>query len=114
MKTIRSLLGLVIFVAVIYFGYLLFPPIFANYQLADAMESTARITSVAYPPKTEEDIREIIMKEVRNLDIPLTPEQVKVQRTQEITIWADYTVHIDNPVHPIDLEFHPASKNKKN
>jgi sensor domain CHASE-containing protein len=62
----------------------------------------------------EDQVREKVLQEAQRLHIDLQPEQVKVRRiAQEIVIWADYTVHIDVPYHPFDLEFHPASKNKR-
>jgi hypothetical protein len=27
-------------------------------------------------------------------------------------IWTDYSVHVNIPMYPVDLKFHPASKNK--
>jgi hypothetical protein len=113
MKALKSLLGVVILVGIVYGLWLFFPPYLASYQLEDHMETTSRLSAVAYPPKTDDDIRNAVMQEVRNLKIPLTPEQVNVQRNgSDIVIWADYTVRVDVPVYPVDLTFHPASKNK--
>ncbi len=113
MKTLKSLLGLCILGSALYAAWLVFPVYFANYQLEDAMDSAARFGYMDRS-KTDQDIRDSVLKEARSLNIPIQPEQIQVQRTgTELLVWGDYTVHVDMPVHPFDLHFQPASKNKK-
>ena len=112
MKTLKALFGLLVVVAIFYLGYKVLPPYFANYQFADVIQNETDMNS--YSQKSEQEIREGIVKKARDLDIPLTSDQVKVQRSgAELAISADYTVHIDIPVYPFDLHFTPASKNKR-
>ena len=62
---------------------------------------------------SEDDIRNVIMKKARENDIPVAPEQIKVQKVaNDVTVSVDYTVHIDMPVYPLDLKFHAGTKNK--
>ena len=76
------------------------------------MDSEARLNS--YNTKTEQEIQDGVIKKARELDIPLTENQVKVTKTgNEVAISAEYTVHVDLPMHPIDLHFTPSSKNKR-
>ena len=111
MKTLRAIIGVVIVVGGVYYGYLLIPPYFNNYQLQDYIESEARINT--YTVKPEQDIREGVAKQARNLDIPLRPEDITVQRgTGELLISCSYTVHVDLPGYPLDLKFAPSSKSK--
>jgi len=111
MKRLRALLALVIVVGAFYVAWNVIPPYFNNYQLQDEMESQARMNS--YTQATEEDIRKSIYKKVTELEIPIPPEQIHVTRQgQEVAIWTDYRVHVDLPLHPLDLEFHPGSKNR--
>ena len=70
-----------------------------------------------YTTRTEDDIRDAVIKEARKYDIALTPKQVHVSRVGTIasgslTIEADYTVPIDLPGYSTTLEFHPSTKNK--
>jgi hypothetical protein len=112
MKTIKALFGLFVVVAIVYLGVKTMPPYFANYQFEDIVDNEAKMNS--YNQKTEQEIREGILKKAHDLEIPLTSEQVKVQRMgAELEISADYTVHIDIPVYPFDLHFTPSSKNKR-
>ena len=97
----------------IYVGYELVPPFFANYQFEDAIQNEAVLQS--YSTKSEDEIRATIFKKAEDLEIPIHEEQINVQRGGSggnLTIWVDYTVHVDLPFYPLDLQFHPASKNK--
>ncbi len=112
MKTIKALFGLLVVVAIFYLGYKVMPPYFANYQFADVIQNETDMNS--YSQKSEQEIKDSVVKKARDLDIPLTSEQVKVQRSgPELAISADYIVHIDIPMYPFDLHFTPASKNKR-
>ena len=47
----------------------------------------------------------------------MAKEQIKVQRLGTpgsgcVLIETDYTVHVDLPGYPMDIHFHPQSKNK--
>jgi hypothetical protein len=70
-----------------------------------------------YNTKTEDQIRDSIFKKAQDLDVPVTREQIKVQRsgvtgTGSISIEAPYTVHVSLPGYPLDLEFNPTTRNK--
>ena len=111
MKTIKAFLGVALVVGGAYCGYLLIPPYFNNYQLQDYIESEARLN--AYTTKSEQDIRDGVLKQARNMDIPLQPESITVQRgAGDVQISCSYTVHVDLPGYPLDLKFAPASKGK--
>jgi hypothetical protein len=111
MKALRAIFGIVFIVAVVVAVVRLVPPYFNNYQLQDAITDEARMNT--YTPKTAEQMRETIWRKCKELDIPVTREQVNVQRDgQAVTISLDYTVHVDLPGYPVDLQFHPSSKNR--
>jgi hypothetical protein len=112
MNRLKSLFGLFVLVAVGYLGWKVLPPYFDNYRFEDACESEALINS--YNNKSDADIRNTLAARARDYDIPLTADQINVTRNgSELTIWADYTVHIELPFMPFDLTFHPATKNKR-
>jgi hypothetical protein len=115
MATLKLLLAFVLFLGVGLVGIKVIPPFFANYELEDAIKTEA--TQSTYTTRTEDDIRETVIKEARSYDIPLTPKQVKVQRVGgfgagTLAIEADYTVPIELPGYSTSIEFHPSSKNK--
>jgi YbbR domain-containing protein len=115
MGTLKLVLGFGIIVGLIYGSWMIIPPYFANYQFEDGLKTTA--LNSTYTTKSEEEIRATVLKEARELDIPLTKEQVKVQRTGgqgtgTLRIEADYMVHVDLLMYPLDLHFHAASANR--
>jgi Domain of unknown function (DUF4845) len=111
MKTLRALLGLFVIVGGAYCGWLVIPHYISSYQFQDAITSEAQLGT--YSQKTENEIHDIIMKKATELEIPLRPEQVVVHRTNDgVLISAQYTVHVDLPFQPVDLNFSPSSKNK--
>ena len=91
------------------------PPYFSNYQFEDAIETEARMST--YSTKTEDQIRDTILKKAQDLEIPLSKEQIKVRRSGPtgsgfVLIEANYSVHVEMPGYPLDLDFHPSTKNK--
>ena len=115
MASLKLIFGVAIFVIVALVGLKLIPPFFSNYELEDAIKTEA--TQSTYSTRTEEDIRESIIKQARNYDIALTPKQVHVSRVGgfgagTLAIDAEYSVPVDLPGYSTTLEFHPSSKNK--
>lgn len=112
MKTVKLIAVVVVVGAAFYLAYLVAPVYWSYYQFQDAIESEARIQS--YTGKSEADMRETVWKKAKQLEIPLnSAEEIKVQRNGSVVaIATQYTVHIDVPVHPFDLNFNPSTQNK--
>jgi hypothetical protein len=111
MKQLKSLLGLAVVVVAVYLLWKVMPSYYSNFEFQDYVESQARIES--YSTHTEPEIAEIFAKKATDLDIPLTASQIHVQhRGNDLTISAEYDVHIDVPIHPFDLHFKAETKNK--
>ena len=116
MGKIKLLFGLGVIVAVIYGGAEVIPPYFSNYEFEDSIKEEALHST--YGTKTEDAIRDAVFKKAQDLEIPLTREQIKVQRTGSgqgsgtVSIEADYSVHVDLPGYPLDVHFAPSSRNK--
>ena len=111
MKALRAIFGIVFIVVVLVSVWKLIPPYYNNYQLQDAITDEARMNT--YTPKSAEQMRDTIWNKCRELDIPVKHDQINVQRDgQSVAIWFDYTVHVDLPGYPVDLQFHPSSKNR--
>ena len=115
MGTIKMILGIALVVGLIGVGIAVVPPYFNNYQFEDALNTEA--LAATYSSKSDDDIRGIVFKKAKEMDIPIAPEQIKVHRagsqgTGTLAIEANYTVHVDLPGYPLDLDFHAATKNK--
>ncbi len=115
MATLKLIFFMAIFGLVGLVGLKVIPPYFSNYELEDAMKTES--VQATYSTRSEDDIRDSIIKQARTLDIALTPKQVKVTRVGgfgngSLNIEAEYSVPIELPGYSTTLDFHPASKNK--
>jgi hypothetical protein len=115
MATLKLVLGFALFAAVGLVGIKVIPPFFSNYEFEDSIKNEALQST--YSTRTEDDIRESIIKHARDYDIVLTPKQVKVSRTGgfgngNLLIEADYSVPLDLPGYSTTLNFHPSTANR--
>jgi hypothetical protein len=111
----KLVLGVAVLLGLGLLGIKVVPPFFANYQIEDAIKTEA--TQSTYSARSEDDVRESIIKQARSLDIALTPKQVHVTRvgsygTGTLSIDAEYSVPIELPGYSTSLDFHPSSTNK--
>ena len=115
MGTVKMLLGVVVVGAMVLVGIKVLPAYFSNYEFEDAIKNEA--VQATYTARTEDDIRDSILKRAREYDIPLTAKQVHVSRTGSngagsLTIEADYSVPVNLPGYSTSLAFHASTKNK--
>ena len=115
MVTLKLIFGVAIFAALVMVGIKIIPPFFSNYELEDAIKTEALQST--YTARTEEDIRDTVIKQARNYDIALTPKQVHVSRVGgmgngSLAIDAEYSVPIELPGYSTTLGFHPSTKNR--
>jgi hypothetical protein len=62
---------------------------------------------------SEEQIRDNIYKVVKDLEIPVKREEIKIFASQEVVrISMDYTIPVDLLVYQLNLHFTPSSENK--
>ena len=111
MRTLKLLVALGVIAVGIYVGFQLVPPFFANYQFQDAIQNEAVLQS--YSNKSEDEIRSTIYKKAQDLEIPISQDQINVQRMGgggSLAISVTYTVHVALPYYPLDIQFRPASK----
>jgi hypothetical protein len=102
-------------VAVVVIGLKVIPPYFSNYEFEDYIKNEAM--QATYATRSEDDIRDSVIKHASDYDIHLTAKQVRVVRSGGIAggslaIEVDYTVPIELPGYTTTLEFHPSTKNK--
>jgi hypothetical protein len=109
--TIKAILWTVLLIYGAFVAYKILPAYVAEYQLADKMQEQARFAVVNHYP--EEQIRDSIFKVVKDLDIPVKREEIKITATQDVVrIGCDYTVPVDLLVYQMNLHFTPSSENK--
>lgn len=111
MKNLKALLTTVIVVAIVFVAYKVIPLYMANYQFQEGIQEISR--TAAYGSVANDDqIRHQIAEKITATEIPLKPEDVIIQRgSQDCLIWAAYTVHVDFPIHPVDLHFTNGARN---
>jgi hypothetical protein len=115
MATVKLVFFMALFGLAGLVGLKIIPPYFSNYELEDAMKTES--VQATYSTRSEDDIRESIIKQAHNYDIALTPKQVKVSRvggfgTGSLNIEAEYSVPVELPGYSTTLNFHPSSSNK--
>jgi hypothetical protein len=115
MATLKLLLGVGVMVAVAFLGLKFLPVYFSNYEFEDFIKEEALHST--YSTRSEDDIREAVIKHAHDYDIDLSPRQVRVSRTGisgngSLTIEASYNVPVNLPGYSMTLEFHPSSNNK--
>lgn len=107
---LKPILFLVVVVAMIYVGVKVIPILVNNMQFQDAIESTARFGSVNR--QTADDIRNAVLKEAENEDIPIDAKDIHVKGDGgHVEIAADYSVTVNLVVYQWTLNFHPYAKN---
>jgi hypothetical protein len=111
----KIIFGIFIMVAAVILIASLAPPYFSNYQFEDAIKTESQMST--YTSKTEDVIRDEVFKKAEEMDIPITKEQIKVVRngvvgTGSVSIEAAYTVHVNLPGYPLDLNFNASARNK--
>jgi hypothetical protein len=111
----KMFLGLAVMAAMVIVGVKVVPVYFNNYEFEDAIKNEA--LQATYSSRTEEDIRDGVIKRAKDYDIALTAKEVKVSRTGQygngsLSIDVNYSVDINLPGYSTTVEFHPSSKNK--
>ena len=111
----KLVFGLLIMAAAVILIATLAPPYLSNYQFTDALKTESQMST--YSNKTEDAIRDEVFRKAQELDIPITKEQIKVVRSGQIgtgavSIEANYTVHVNLPGYPLDLNFDASARNK--
>ena len=108
---LKAILYTVVFVLVIYSSVKIVPAYVSDFQLKIKMEEQARFAVVNH--YTDEQIRDVIYKEMKDLDIPAKREDIKVVADMsQVRISLNYTVPVDILFYHVDLHFTPSSETK--
>lgn len=116
MGIVKALVGLLAIAAVFVVVFQVVPPIMTNYSFEDDLRTVAMMDGNNFQ-KTDEDVRNDVIRKAKDHDLSLEPKQVTVQRMNTpglaaVFVAADYTVPINLPGYSFDMHFTPSSRNK--
>jgi len=88
----------------------------ANYSFQDDLRTVALMDS-GNLQKTEEDVRNDVVRKAKEQELTVSPKQVTVQRINTpgmsaVYVAADYSVTVNLPGYSFDMHFNPNSGNK--
>ena len=109
---LKAILWTVALLLLIYAGIELVPPYINQYQLQDKITAEVRFDTVNR--KTDDQIRDIIFREIQDLNIPARREDIKVEINtyHMVRISVEYTVPVDLFFYHTELHFVASSENK--
>lgn len=106
---LRAIIYTVILVTLVFVAIKLVPLYVAEYQLQDKMNEQAKFAVINR--YTEDQIRDILMKVIRDLDIPATRDDIKLTSTNHgVSISISYNVPVDFLVYQTNITFSPTSE----
>jgi len=116
MTTAKALGGFLAILFVVVACFQVAPPLMANYSFQDDLRTVALMDS-GNLQKSEDDVRNDVMRKVKEHDLPIEPKQITVQRINTpglsaIYVAADYNVTVSLPGYSFDMHFNPSSGNK--
>jgi hypothetical protein len=109
-KELKSIFWVLVLIAGGFLLYKTLPAYWGNFKLNQVLSDEA----IYYTnfPKSDEVIATAVSQKAQELSLPIDPEQVTVTRSGgDLTIGVTYSVHIDVPVHPFDLNFTNTATN---
>lgn len=107
---IKGLLALLLFVALIYCVVKVVPAYVNNYEFQDSLQTEARFALANR--RTQEDIRQDVLKKAKELGLPLADKDVLVTLVGDtVSISTNYSVLIQLPGYHFELQFHPRADN---
>jgi hypothetical protein len=117
MGLIKASLGILAFAAVVVGLFQIVPPIMANYSFSDDLKTVAMMDSGAMQ-KTDDDVRNDVMKKVKEHELPVDAKQISIQHLNSpgmqsaVFVAVNYSVTINLPGYSFDMHFTPDSGNK--
>jgi len=116
MGIIKAVVGFLLIAAVVVGLFQILPPMLTNYSFTDDLKTVSMLDS-SNLQKTDEDVRNDVMKKVKEHDLPIEPKQITVQHINSpglsaIYISVDYSVTVNLPGYPFDMHFTPNTGNK--
>lgn len=108
---IKAVIFIALLAFLVYASIKVIPPFVNNYELQDTMETTARYG--AFSQQTDKEIKDIIWKKIRELEIPAQYEALKVVKgNRQVSISLAYTVDVSLLGYNLRLSFNPQVDNR--
>jgi hypothetical protein len=116
MGTLKALGGFLAIILVVVACFEVAPPLMANYSFQDDLRNVALMDSGNFQ-KTDDDIRNDVLRKAKEQNLPIEAKQVTVQRISTpgmsaVYVAADYNVTVSLPGYSFDMHFNPTSGNK--
>lgn len=116
MGLVKALIGILAIVAIFAALFQVAPPIMANYSFEDDLKTVAMMDGNNFQ-KSDEDVRNDVLRKAKEHNLPVEAKQVTVQRINTpglaaVYVAADYTVPVNLPGYSFDMHFSPSSGNK--
>lgn len=106
-----TIIWLVIFIGLLYAGFKVVPAYIDNYQLEELIKQEARFANMN--KRTPEQLRDIVFKKVKELDLPARREDIRVDSVQDgYRISVKYSVVVDLLGYSLTLNFNPTGDPK--
>ncbi|MDR3762997.1 MAG: hypothetical protein P4M01_02770 [Acidobacteriota bacterium] len=110
MAKVKTLLSVLVLLGMFYGLYLVLPTYWADYKFSRVVDDAA--VEYTYKPQEDAKLPDVMVERAAAVGVVIGPKQVDVNRRgPELGIVVTYTVHIDNPLYPFDLDFKTATKN---
>ena len=112
MKRIKTALAVAVLAFAVLAGWRVGSSEMANLELQEDLNDMASQKSFRFgntPSKSEDELREAVIRKAGEYDIHLAPEQVTV-RTSPTYLAADYSVPVNLPRLSFTLHFTPSSE----
>ena len=112
----KAILGVLAIAAVFVGLFQVMPPMMTNFSFEDDLKTIAMMDATNFQ-KTDEDVRNDVLRKAKEHDLPIGPKQVTVQRVNTpglaaVYLSAEYSVTINLPGYSFDMHFTPTSGNK--
>lgn len=116
MGIIKVCIGVLAFAAVMVGLFQVVPPIFTNYSFSDDLKTVSMMDG-GNLQKTDDDVRNDVLKKAKEHDLPIEAKQISVQRLNTpglsaVWVGANYAVTVNLPGYSFDMHFSPDSGNK--
>lgn len=109
--TVKAILSIAFVFAVIYCGFKIIPVYVNSYELQDYIRQQNPFWVTQRTPA--DAIRNHILAKAKDLDLPVEPDQVKVEVGGGVKVQLDFTVPVDLRVYTLQLHFTPSAENKQ-
>jgi hypothetical protein len=112
----KGIVGFLVIIAVVVLLFQIVPPMMNNYSFEDDLRTVALMDG-SNIQKSDDDIRNDVLRKAKDEGLPLGPKQITVQHINTpgisaVYVAADYTVTVTFPGYSFDMHFTPNSGNK--